>query len=295
MDWDPIRFLKMLPFLSLDPPAAKYGLSIFPPLQEGGWWLMAGFFLTASILLWWVRMYRRARAVGMGTHIAWCFASAIWLYLVLGFIRPLLMGCWCEAVPFGVIAHLNWTATFSVRYGNIFYDPFHMLSIVFLWDEYLLQDTPGLAQSNTALPSGEVSAQIVTKRLYEYMMQMSDGIGVNCGYCHNSRAFADWTESTPARWVGYYGITMTRDLNRNFLLPVAGLIPQSRELPGKARMPILPAREAGPQAGNGLVLCATCHHSAPKPLNGADLVRDYPALHGPDIGAGLPSPLSSNR
>lgn len=158
VDWDPIRFLKMLPFLSLDPPAAKYGLSIFPPLQEGGWWLMAGFFLTASILLWWARMYRRARAVGMGTHIAWCFASAIWLYLVLGFIRPLLMGCWCEAVPFGVIAHLNWTATFSVRYGNIFYDPFHMLSIVFLWDEYLLQDTPGLAQSNTALPSGEVSA-----------------------------------------------------------------------------------------------------------------------------------------
>lgn len=140
-----------------------------------------------------------------------------------------------------------------------------------------------------------MSAQIVTKRLYEYMMQMSDGIGVNCGYCHNSRAFADWTESTPARWVGYYGITMPRDLNRNFLLPVAGLIPQSRELPGKARMPILPAREAGPQAGNGLVLCATCHHSAPKPLNGADLVRDYPALRGPDIGAGLPSPLSSNR
>ena len=138
VDWDPIRFIKMLPFLALDPPAAKYGLSIFPPLEEGGWWLMAGFFLTASILLWWVRMYRRARAVGLGTHIAWCFASAIWLYLVLGFIRPLVMGCWCEAVPFGVIAHLNWTATFSVRYGNIFYDPFHMLSIVFLYGSTLL-------------------------------------------------------------------------------------------------------------------------------------------------------------
>ena len=59
----------MLPFLSLEPPPAKYGLYIFPPLHEGGWWLMAGFFLTASILLWWVRMYRRAIAIGMGTHV----------------------------------------------------------------------------------------------------------------------------------------------------------------------------------------------------------------------------------
>jgi photosynthetic reaction center M subunit len=137
VDWSPIRFIKMLPFLALRPPPAKYGLS-FPPLQDGGWWLMAGFFLTAAILFWWMRMYTRARSIGMGTHVAWCFASAIWLYLVLGFIRPLVMGCWCEAVPFGIIAHLNWTATFSVRYGNLFYDPFHMLSIVFLYGSVLL-------------------------------------------------------------------------------------------------------------------------------------------------------------
>lgn len=137
VDWSPIRFIKMLPFLALEPPPPKYGLSL-PPLQDGGWWLMAGFFLTASILLWWFRMYRRAVAIGMGTHVPWCFASAIWLYLVLGFFRPLIMGCWCEAVPFGVIAHLNWTATLSVRYGNLFYNPFHMLSIVFLYGSTML-------------------------------------------------------------------------------------------------------------------------------------------------------------
>ena len=138
VDWNVIRFVKMLPFLALDPPLPKYGLSLFPPLEEGGWWLMAGFFLTASIFLWWWRMYSRARAVGMGTHIPWAFASAIWLYLVLGFIRPICMGSWSEAVPFGIIAHLNWTATFSMRYGNLFYDPFHMLSIVFLYGSTLL-------------------------------------------------------------------------------------------------------------------------------------------------------------
>ena len=138
VDWNPLRFIKMLPFLALNPPSAKQGLNILPPLHDGGWWLLAGFFLTVSILLWWVRMYSRAVALGMGTHVAWAFASAIWLYLVLGFFRPILVGSWSEAVPFGIVPHLNWTATFSVRYGNLFYNPFHMLSITFLYGSVLL-------------------------------------------------------------------------------------------------------------------------------------------------------------
>jgi len=137
VNWDPVEFVRQLPWLALEPPAPEYGLSI-PPLDQGGWWLMAGFFLTASILLWWARMYRRARQLGMGTHVAWAFASAIWLYLVLGFIRPLMMGSWAEAVPFGIFPHLDWTAAFSIRYGNLFYNPFHCLSIVFLYGSTLL-------------------------------------------------------------------------------------------------------------------------------------------------------------
>ncbi|HKJ15873.1 MAG TPA: photosynthetic reaction center subunit M [Xanthomonadales bacterium] len=135
--WDPVEFVRQLPWLALEPPSPEYGLSI-PPLNEGGWWLMAGFFLTSSILLWWLRMYRRARALGMGTHVAWAFAAAIWLYLVLGFIRPILMGSWGEAVPFGIFPHLDWTAAFSIRYGNLFYNPFHMLSIAFLYGSAVL-------------------------------------------------------------------------------------------------------------------------------------------------------------
>ena len=138
VNWDPIQFVRQLFWLGLEPPPAKYGLSIMPPLNEGGWWLMAGFFLTASILLWWVRVYRRARQLGLGTHVAWAFAAAIWLYLVLGFIRPIMMGSWSEAVPFGIFPHLDWTAAFSIRYGNLFYNPFHALSIVFLYGSTLL-------------------------------------------------------------------------------------------------------------------------------------------------------------
>ena len=137
VNWDPVQFVRQLPWLALEPPAPGYGLS-FPPLNEGGWWLMTGFFLTMSILLWWLRTYRRARALGMGTHVAWAFLAAIWLYLVLGFIRPLLMGAWAEAVPFGIFPHLDWTAAFSIRYGNLFYNPFHMLSIAFLYGATLI-------------------------------------------------------------------------------------------------------------------------------------------------------------
>ena len=136
--WDPVQFVRQLPWLALEPPPPAAGLCMICPLNEGGWWQIAGFFLTLSILLWWVRVYRRARALGMGSHIAWAFASAIWLYLVLGFIRPLLMGSWGEAVPFGIFPHLDWTAAFSIRYGNLFYNPFHMLSIAFLYGSTLL-------------------------------------------------------------------------------------------------------------------------------------------------------------
>ncbi len=137
VNYSPIEFMRRLFYLTLDPPPAKYGLRI-PPMQEGGWWLLAGFFLTMSVMLWWVRMYRRARALNMGTHVAWGFAAAIWLFLVLGFIRPILMGRWSEAVPFGIFSHLDWTNSFSLNYGNLFYNPFHMLSIVFLYGSALL-------------------------------------------------------------------------------------------------------------------------------------------------------------
>lgn len=137
VNWDVIQFVRQLPWLALEPPRPEYGLKI-PPLAKGGWWLMAGFFLTMSLLLWWLRMYKRAKALGMGTHTAWAFAAAIWLYLVLGFIRPLMLGQWSEAVPFGIFPHLDWTAAFSLRYGNLFYNPFHMLSIAFLYGSALV-------------------------------------------------------------------------------------------------------------------------------------------------------------
>jgi photosynthetic reaction center M subunit len=161
--WDPVQFVRLLPWLALEPPGPQFGLSL-PPLAEGGWWLMAGFFLTAAIILWWLRTYRRAVALGMGTHVAWAFASAIWLYLVLGFIRPIMMGSWAEAVPFGIFPHLDWTAAFSIRYGNLFYNPFHALSIVFLYGSTLLFAMHGATILAVGRYGGERELEHITDR-----------------------------------------------------------------------------------------------------------------------------------
>jgi photosynthetic reaction center M subunit len=135
--YNPAVFMRDLFWLSLDPPAPEYGLG-FPPMREGGYWLIASFFLLISVCSWWVRTYLRAQALGMGKHIAWAFASAIWLFLVLGLFRPILMGSWSEAVPYGIFTHLDWTNLFSLTYGNLFYNPFHALSIAFLYGSALL-------------------------------------------------------------------------------------------------------------------------------------------------------------
>ncbi|MBX3600621.1 MAG: photosynthetic reaction center subunit M [Rubrivivax sp.] len=163
VNWDPIQFIRQLFWLALEPPPPGNGLAL-PALNQGGWWLMAGGFLTASLLLWWARTYRRARQLGLGTHVAWAFLAAIWLFLVLGFFRPILMGSWGEAVPFGIFPHLDWTAAFSLRYGNLFYNPFHALSIAFLYGSTLLFAMHGATILAVSRYGGDREIEQITDR-----------------------------------------------------------------------------------------------------------------------------------
>ena len=164
VNWNFIQFVRLLPWLALETPGPEWGFTLFVPLAEGGWWQLAGFCMTTSVLLWWVRTYRRARALGMGTHVAWAFLSAIWLMLVLGFIRPMLMGSWAESVPFGIFPHLDWTAAFSIRYGNLFYNPFHALSIAFLYGSTLLFAMHGATILAVGRYGGEREIEQITDR-----------------------------------------------------------------------------------------------------------------------------------
>jgi len=137
VDWSLPEFLRQGFWLALEPPGPEHGLSM-PPLNDGGLYIIASFFLLVSVCTWWMRTYLLAQEQKMGKHVAWAFASAIWLFLVLGLFRPVLMGSWSEAVPYGIFPHLDWTTAFSIRYGNLYYNPFHCLSIVFLYGSVLL-------------------------------------------------------------------------------------------------------------------------------------------------------------
>jgi photosynthetic reaction center M subunit len=164
VNFDPVQFVRQLPWLALEPPGPQYGLRILPPLAQGGWWLIAGAFWTAAALLWLARTWVRASELGMGKHVFWAYASAVWLFLVLGFIRPVMMGSWSEAVPFGLFPHLDWTSAFSVRYGNLFYNPFHALSIVFLYGSALLFAMHGATILSVGRYGGERELEQITDR-----------------------------------------------------------------------------------------------------------------------------------
>jgi photosynthetic reaction center cytochrome c subunit len=100
---------------------------------------------------------------------------------------------------------------------------------------------------------------------YGLMMHMTQALGVNCTYCHNTRSFFAWDQSTPQRATAWYGIRLVRDLNTNYLEPLAGTLPANRH----------------GAAGDGPKLdCATCHNGAFKPLLGVSMVADYPELKG---------------
>jgi photosynthetic reaction center M subunit len=135
--YNPILFLREFAVLAVNPPPASYGLG-WAPWNEGGAWLAATFFLHISVLAWWARVYSRARTTGVGANLARAFAAALFLYFIIYLIRPVLLGAWSEAPGHGLKAHLDWTNNVSVRYGNFYYNPFHMISIFFLLGSTML-------------------------------------------------------------------------------------------------------------------------------------------------------------
>jgi photosynthetic reaction center cytochrome c subunit len=118
-------------------------------------------------------------------------------------------------------------------------------------------------QSTTALPTGDRHSIKQTDWTYALMIHFSTALGVNCTYCHNSRALGDWSQSTPQRVRAWYGIRLVRDLNLNYLDPLRNTLPPVRW---------------GPEGDGPKVNCATCHQGAYKPLYGVAMAPNYPEL-----------------
>lgn len=133
---------------------------------------------------------------------------------------------------------------------------------------FLEDDKQIRVASPTALPSGDRSSIKQTEWTYGLMMHMSTSLGVNCTYCHNTRSFSTWDQSTPQRATAWYAIRMVRDINRNYINP---LTPLYAEIPGRK----------GPAGDIAKANCATCHQGVFKPLYGKSMLSDYPELAGP--------------
>jgi len=117
--------------------------------------------------------------------------------------------------------------------------------------------------SATALPEDDHSSIKQTEWTYALMINISNALGVNCTFCHNSRSFFAWDQSTPQRATAYHGIRLVRDLNKNYLEGLSAQFPHER---------------LGPLGDVPKINCRTCHQGASKPLLGASMIKDYPEL-----------------
>lgn len=144
----------------------------------------------------------------------------------------------------------------QVAYASLPNDPF---------TPFLNDAAPIRVIGTSALPEGNRASTKQTEWTYGLMMHMSQSLGVNCTYCHNTRSFAEWDGSTPQRGTAWYGIRMARDLNKDYMSPLTATFPENR---------------LGPLGDVAKVNCATCHQGAFKPLYGASMLKEHPELGG---------------
>lgn len=130
----------------------------------------------------------------------------------------------------------------------------------------LKSDAPIRVVSTSALPAGPGPSIKQAEKTYGLMMHLSDALGVNCTFCHNSQAFTSWQTSTPQRVTAWHGIQMVRDLNATYLEPLTATFPANR---------------LGKLGDVAKINCGTCHQGVNKPLFGQSMVGDYPELAAP--------------
>ena len=133
---------------------------------------------------------------------------------------------------------------------------------------FLLDDQKIRVNGPTALPSGNRQSIKQAEWTYGLMTHMSNSLGVNCTYCHNTQSFQNWENSPPQRVTAWHGIRMARDLNVNYM---------------ESLTEVFPANRKGPMGDVPKLNCATCHQGAYKPLNGAPMAKDFPELLKPAV------------
>jgi photosynthetic reaction center L subunit len=118
--------------INIAPPDLKYGLSL-APLNAGGLWQLITICALGAFLSWMFRQVEIARKLGIGLHVPFAFGVAISAYVTLVVVRPILLGAWGHAFPYGILSHLDWVSNVGYQYLHFHYNPAHMIAITFFF------------------------------------------------------------------------------------------------------------------------------------------------------------------
>jgi len=118
--------------INIAPPDISYGLA-FAPLKEGGLWQLVTICAIGAFVSWALREVEICRKLGIGYHVPIAFGAAIFAYISLVVIRPVLMGAWGHAFPYGILSHLDWVSNVGYQYLHFHYNPAHMLAVTFFF------------------------------------------------------------------------------------------------------------------------------------------------------------------
>jgi photosynthetic reaction center L subunit len=149
--------------INIAPPDIRYGLGL-APLLEGGFWQIITVCAVGAFCSWALREVEICRKLGMGYHVPFAFSVAIFAYISLEIIRPVLLGAWHFGFPYGIFSHLDWVSNTGYQYLHFHYNPAHMLAVSFFFTTVLALALHGsliLSAVNppaTGLGNGEVKS-----------------------------------------------------------------------------------------------------------------------------------------
>ncbi len=137
--------------ISIAPPDIKYGLQL-APLREGGLWQIITMLALGAFVSWALREVEICRKLGMGYHVPAAFGVAILAYFTLEVVRPVLLGAWGHAFPYGIFSHLDWVSNVGYQYLHFHYNPAHMIAVSFFFTTTLALAMHGGAILSMANP-----------------------------------------------------------------------------------------------------------------------------------------------
>lgn len=162
--------------ISIAPPDISYGLA-FAPIKEGGLWQLITMCAIGAFFSWALRQAEISRKLGMNYHVPIAYGVAVFAYVSLVVIRPVLMGAWGHGFPYGIMSHLDWVSNTGYQYLHFHYNPAHMLAITFFFTTTLALGMHGGAILSASNPR---KGQTVKSNYHENSF-FRDSIGYSIG------------------------------------------------------------------------------------------------------------------